>query len=353
MERPVQKPIGSDLQSLDTPALFLDSNGVANNWTTLNAKVRATGKKLRSNASVYRTPALAHSVGIKSIYVDTVSEGLCFAEAGIEDILVGRIPQYAEFGLFKSLEAQCNLSVCISSFDELRIISESREESARDIPVLFKIALDELDLGLEPNDELMEILCEGPVGFDNIETGIYFRITSCIADTRCAELFLWLEKVEKRLQELHGSEMPVVVLHNDPSESLISSRFVTEIIEDGFLFVNNRISPCQSGTMGVIASVTSHPEPHLALLDCGQKSIAIDRGLPSVLGNKKRQIERMSAEHGFLAIDSMEDRINLGEKVVLSPANAGDTFNIYDYVNVMRDERLAAVWRIESRGKYN
>ena len=353
MERPIQKPIGTNLQELDTPALFIDSLGVLNNWAILKSKVENAGKNLRSNASAYRTPALAHFVGIEAIYVDTLSEGLCFAEAGIKDILVGRIPRPDQLGLLKSLEAQCNLTVCLSSLDELKLLSQSRRESVNAISVLFRIALDQLDLGLEPNKELMDILCEDPVGSKNICKGVFFRITGCLTDPLQAGLDQWLEMLDERLGKLRETDRSIVAFHNNPSESLIFSPFVTEIIEDKFLLRDNGLSPDQSGTMGVISSVTSNPEPHLALIDCGQKAIAVDRGLPSVSGSRKRHVERMSAEHGFLIIDPQEDRVRLGERVILSPADAGDTFNIYDYVNVMNNERLSAVWRIESRGKYS
>jgi len=60
----------------------------------------------------------------------------------------------------------------------------------------------------------------------------------------------------------------------------------------------------------------------------------------------------MSAEHGWLILESESESLSLGEKIVLSPADVGDTFNLYDYVNVISDQKLSAVLKVEARGKY-
>ena len=349
-------PIGQSKWDLDTPALLIDRDKLDCNILTMAARCKENGVDWRPHTKGHKNPAIAHlciEAGAIGVTCAKLSEAEVMAAAGIKDILVGRIPRSDELGLLKSLEAQCNLTVCLSSLDELKLLSQSRRESVNAISVLFRIALDQLDLGLEPNEELMDILCEDPVGSKNICKGVFFRITGCLTDPLQAGLDQWLEMLDKRLGKLRETDRSIVAFHNNPSESLIFSPFVTEIIEDKFLLRDNGLSPDQSGTMGVISSVTSNPEPHLALIDCGQKAIAVDRGLPSVSGSRKRHVERMSAEHGFLIIDPQEDRVRLGERVILSPADAGDTFNIYDYVNVMNNERLSAVWRIESRGKYS
>ena len=60
-----------------------------------------------------------------------------------------------------------------------------------------------------------------------------------------------------------------------------------------------------------------------------------------------------SAEHGAIRLEGVSDaKVNLGDKVWLIPSDAGMCANLHDYVHVIRDGRLEAVWDIAARGAY-
>ena len=61
----------------------------------------------------------------------------------------------------------------------------------------------------------------------------------------------------------------------------------------------------------------------------------------------------MSAEHGFLLWESNESSVSLGESIILKPASISDTFNLYDYLNIVESEVLVGLMEIQCRGAYS
>lgn len=99
----------------------------------------------------------------------------------------------------------------------------------------------------------------------------------------------------------------------------------------------------------VLATVISRPEPGLALLDLGQKAITADTGWP-VADLPGARIAKQSAEHGFLELEGADPGI--GDKVWAIPHDTGNCANVYDFINIVKDGRLVAVWPVAARGHY-
>ena len=355
MERPIIKPIGSSLWDLDTPALFIDKDQIIGNWIAVKSFFLATGTKFRSNGSVFRTPAIYHMLEVTSVYVDTVSEGLVFASAGFEDITVGRIPVSDNGRLLESLISQSNLTICISSkkeFESLKNLIET-SSNANEVNILIRISLEHAQMGVEMEDidwEEVENLNSSD-GFHKI--GFIFRLPVESTQDENIAILDDLSRYFKQNDPCNNTiKHPVVAFASATTDPQISCHFITEIIEDSLILEASLNNQEGAIPVGVLSSVMSRPEPGLALIDCGQKAISTDRGVPGIAGMRDSYIEKMSAEHGFLILGPKRSSMNLGEKVVLSPSDIGDTFNLYDYVNVLSDEKLTAIWKVEARGKY-
>ena len=355
MERPIIKPIGSSLWDLDTPALFIDKDQMIENCMAVKSFFLTTGTKVRSNGSVFRTPAIYHMLEVTSVYVDTVSEGLVFASAGFEDITVGRIPVSDNGRLLESLISQSNLTICISSkkeFESLKNLIET-SSNARKVNILIRVALEHAQMGMEMEDIDWEEIEELGSSHGFNEIGFIFKLPS---ESTLDENITILNNLSRYFKENDPCnptmQHPVVAFASATNDPQVSFPFITEIIEDPLIFepsLNN-----QEGTIhfGVLSSIMSRPKVGLALVDCGQKAISTDHGVPEVGGLNTAYIKMMSAEHGWLILESESESLSLGEKIVLSPADVGDTFNLYDYVNVISDQKLSAVLKVEARGKY-
>ena len=87
MQRPIEMPIGSAVEDIDTPALLVDLG-------RLEANVEALREPVRAGAWVHGTPAIAHlqlrSELVWGIAVRGVAEAEVFAAAGCGDIRILR-----------------------------------------------------------------------------------------------------------------------------------------------------------------------------------------------------------------------------------------------------------------------
>lgn len=87
MQRPIEKPAGTPIEQLDTPALLVDAE-------RLQANVAAIESPLRAAAWIHKTPAIAHlelaSEHVVGIAVRGIAEAEIFANAGCADIRILR-----------------------------------------------------------------------------------------------------------------------------------------------------------------------------------------------------------------------------------------------------------------------
>ena len=57
---------------------------------------------------------------------------------------------------------------------------------------------------------------------------------------------------------------------------------------------------------------------------------------------------------GIMSLDeTASDQLHIGDKVWLLPREAGSSINVYDFLNVVRDGKLEAVWDVAARGRYS
>ena len=90
MQRPIQKPIGTRVEELDTPALILDLATFDANASRLSDPEQDA----RAEAWVHKTPGIARlqvaSPGVSGIAVRSIAEAEVFAAAGFDDIRILR-----------------------------------------------------------------------------------------------------------------------------------------------------------------------------------------------------------------------------------------------------------------------
>ena len=90
MQRPIEKPVGTRVDELDTPALTLDLAAFNANASRLSDPARPA----RAEAWVHKTPAIARLQvalpGVAGIAVRSVAEAETFAAAGFDDIRILR-----------------------------------------------------------------------------------------------------------------------------------------------------------------------------------------------------------------------------------------------------------------------
>ena len=87
MQRPIEKPVGTPVQAIDTPALLVD-------LPRLDASIAAVTERVRAEVWVHKTPAIGHrqiaQAAVTGVAVRSIAEAEVFAAAGFDDIRVLR-----------------------------------------------------------------------------------------------------------------------------------------------------------------------------------------------------------------------------------------------------------------------
>jgi D-serine deaminase-like pyridoxal phosphate-dependent protein len=126
---------------------------------------------------------------------------------------------------------------------------------------------------------------------------------------------------------------------------------VTEVQPGSYIWMDADYMQVQGlpyeGGLSVLTTVISRQRAGAAIVDAGQKAISQDgQGGPQVAGGALGYAP-MGDEHGRLTGDHLPA---LGDVVQLVPSHCDTTVNLHDYLHVVRDGRLEAIWRIEGRG---
>ena len=368
MERPIFKPIGTPTEQLDTPALVVDLDALDHNIETVHAFFREREAKLRPHVSAHGCPAIAHrqlaSDGTAGgVSVSTVGEAETFAQAGVSDITVANeVVSHAKIARLCALARSCRVTVAVDNPRIVRRTSEAAQAAGVTLNVLVDVHT-RLELcGVAPGEPAVELAREVSAAEGLRFAGLTTYEGAILAeddDERAAESRAAIQRLldTREMVERAGLDVDVVSAGGTHNYDVAGDMAgVTEVPAGSYALLDYRYlfrRPQLMQAARVLATVMSRPQDDRAFLDCGQKAIGLDTGLPAVEDIDGAEITRMSAEHGFLELEPRaRDGVDLGHKVWLTPREIGTTANIYDYVNAVRGGKLEAVWDISARGRY-
>lgn len=350
MERPVSKPIGQNFLELDTPALIVDRNLLKANIESMASDVMTTDVKLIPNAATHGTSAIARAqtnYNPKSpIFVDTFQQAECFFEAGFENIIIQSPPiGISKMESLRHLGESQTLTVSISNVAHLNTLKLAHGSH---ISVLIKIPNTSDSVGVKTHEDLIHIT-EELASLGHLQYAGLITNANAIdyMEQACAVLLSAAKYLDNNSI---SSDQLLVNASNLLFQKEIKniSKGITGLISGTYPFTRKP----EETACSVISTVMSTPEPGRAYVDCGQKAISIDHGVPVITNYAGAKIEKMSAEHGYVIFDSSKLQFQIGDKILLSPASYSDTFNLYDFVNIIEDDKLKSVLPTNSRGAF-
>ncbi|MEE9198524.1 MAG: alanine racemase [Dehalococcoidia bacterium] len=368
MERPIFKPVGTPVGELDTPALVVDITVLERNIETLHSFFRGRVAKVRPHIESHRCPMIAHkqlAAGgtAGGICVTTVGQAMVFAERGVTDIFVANeVVTPRKIGRLCSLARHAGITVAVDSRENVDDLSEAASSGGVTLGVVVDINTRLNRCGVEPGRpavDLAKAICKAPnLDFAGLMT-YEGPILEEDPDRLAAESRKWAQQVldTREMVEKAGMEVRVVSVGGTHNYEIVGDMDgVTEVPAGSYALMDYRYQPYRPQlrpAARVMATVTSVPEPGLAITDTGQKAIGADPGLPAVDGVAGATVDSLSAEHGNLRLEGdTGDGLDLRDKVWLVPWDIGACANLYDYIHATRDGKLEAVWDVAARGRY-
>lgn len=367
MERPILKPIGTPAEQFDTPALVVDLDALESNIEKVHSNFRRSDVKLRPYAESHRCPAIAHkqiAAGgtVGGIGVASVGEAEVFAQNGISDILVtNQVVMASKISRLCALARQSRITTAVDNQVVVNRLSEAAQDAGVTVNVVIDLNTGQERGGIAPGKPAIELArsivhanglnFSGLMSLDDDNLGNGANELAASARSRIQATL-----DTKQLLEQDGIDVCAVCVSAPHPNLGAEMSGVTEVLAGAYALMDHRHStvlPDLEQAARVLAAVTSLPEAGAAILDTGRKAMGDDFGFPTIDGNDELQIASMSAEHGKLRWDELQDAsLALGDRIWFTPMDIGACVNVYDYIQAVRKGRLEAVLSIAARGMY-
>ncbi len=341
MERPIKKDPGTHYTKLDTPSLILDLDAARNNLSLISNKLNSLKLKVRWNVNSHLTKDILSLQmkavpDAKGISVTNISQASIFSSLS-DDIIVNNVV-LSESKL--SSISELNVSPTYSSILQLNKI-----KSIYSGGLYIKIKIDS-DSDFK-SDIINYLLNE-----NYLINGIIF------------EFFKYENSKSHVVQKF---------LNNNPSTVTITDNFIaagnisiddyekldpnfTEIIIDKLPLTDIdciESNPEINESVKVLTTVLSKPDSDRIILDTGQKAINIDYGFPKVKNIESAKINSLSAEHTNVGLSEKDQSaLNIGDKVELIPSDISSIMNQFNFLSVVKDDKLISTYEITARGAY-
>jgi D-serine deaminase-like pyridoxal phosphate-dependent protein len=359
---------------VETPHVLIDGAKTMRNIEKMAAIAERNGVALRPHVKTHKIPRIARAqveAGAAGITVAKVSEAEVMADAGLEDVFIA-YPLGTDSKIRRAVELRQklkNLIIGVDSLEGARRLSAAAEDHVLEVRL-------EVDTGLRRTgiayDEAVELALEIDT-FANLDlSGIYtYRGAVLDGSPTLDREKAGLEEgdlmisLANRMRE-RGIGVRDVSLGSTPTaEYAAEVEGVTEIRPGTYVFYDRmqaRLGACslEECAATVVCTVVSRPREDLAVIDGGSKTFATDvqpgieplnlEGFGHVAGHPGATLERLTEEHGMLAVTGGHD-LKVGDTLRIIPNHVCSTVNLHDAVYLVGESGAVEEVRVAARGK--
>ncbi len=358
--------IGGGVERLPTPALVLDLETMRANIAEMARRMAPLPAALRPHAKIHKSPVIGRlqiEAGGVGLTTATVWEATAMIEAGLSSILIAnQVVGPRKVAELARLAALGEVIALVDDPGNVEAISAAAVAAGSEVGLLV-----ELDVGLHRSGvrsvadgvalaELIERLpglqLRGPFGYEGhcmLEPDRSERIRK--ARESAAELLVFADALDQK-----GLSTEIVAAGGLGTWDITGANpRITEIHAGSYVFsdaFHRNLVPGFEPALTVLATIISK-SGSMAVLDCGRKSIGIDRAPPELVGvSGAIRFEHgeyfIHEEHTAIELDPAE-QLGVGETVRLMPGYSPTTVNFYDCYFVVEDGEVIDVWPILGR----
>lgn len=367
MERPIFKPIGSSIYKIDTPALVINLNLLNHNIKTLHSFFKNQKCKVRPFVSTHMCPSIAHKQiaagNTSGISVSSLSQANLFAEYGFGDIFItNKIVSSEKIKKLCSLAKKINLAISVDSLNNIKDLSEAAKFNKLTLNVAIDINHGLGYCGVAPGSPAVELAktIESTknlrfIGLTSYENVLFFKDREELIK-KSHEHAQQILDTRERIERL-GLKIQTIMIGSTHNYDIVGKMSgVTEVPAGSYVLMDSNYIKYKeefSPAARILATVTSRPEPSIAILDTGQKTVNVDSGLPITDIMSNMSVNALHAEHTILELEGLSGQdLKLKDKVWLIPSDITLSASLNDYFRVEKNGKLEAMWNISARGRY-
>lgn len=360
--------------NLPTPAVVVLEDVLDRNIRRMAQMAAAAGVSLRPHAKTHKCLEIAKkqlTAGAVGLTVAKLGEAEVFQAVHPPSILVAcQVVGDDKAARLLRLNERLPAIAAVDSIEGARFLNQAAARAGRALPVALEIDSGLRRAGVLPGKPALalarELIQLPHLNFWGIFTHAGHAYGAASPDGVAAVACSEGEELvtTAKLLRAAGFRVPNVSAGSTPTARHVARvSGITEIRPGNYVFydaiqVALGVATEQDCALRVIATVISRPAPDRAVIDCGSKTLALDRGAHGtgaltgygrVLGGHGRVLERLSEEHGVLRLHPA-DPLAVGDRLELIPNHACVVANLTDYLMVAAGGRPVTSWRVAARG---
>ncbi len=361
------KAIFPAVERLPTPTLLVDRDRCARNIAAMQSACDAHGVELWPHIKTHKMIEVAMmqlAAGAKGLVCAKISEATAILPSGVRRLFLAHSlvdPRQAprlkilsealdELILACTSEAQAGALVGVLDAADLKlpvmigIDTGAGREGVRDEEAAIRLAA---FIATQPRMELKGLYThEGHV--NSAPRGE----TDPVIQSAHDKILSMRDRIDPSLVVWPGSSVSAMRMAELPGIDAI--RPGTYVFGDLSLSIRHPAMDWDSQALTVLATVVDLPEPGLALLDAGSKTLSGDKTADGISASffdrRDIHVTKCSEEHGWTT-GKQVGRLEIGERVRLVPAHVCTCVNMHDEVTVISGEKVVDTWKVAARGK--
>jgi D-serine deaminase-like pyridoxal phosphate-dependent protein len=352
--------IGQPVDAVPTPALTVEIDVVRRNVGEMARRMRALPAALRPHAKIHKSPAFGRmqvEAGAIGLTTATVWEASAMVADGLDRILVcNQVVGPIKAAELARIAGRADVTVNVESAHSVDELGAAARSAGSEIGALV-----ELDVGLrrcgvrtvEGAAELAErvertdgLRLRGAFGYEGhcmLEPDRELRVEK--AKAAIAELLELVDELDRR-----GLSTEIVGAGGLGTWDITgANERITEIHAGSYIFMDafhNRLVEGFDPALTVLSTVISR-DGDVAVLDCGRKSLGLDRALPELVSvpgeiRVEHGEHSLHEEHTSVLLHDGGDA-QVGATVRVMPGYAPTTVNLFGCYLVVSDDRIVDV----------
>ncbi|MDG2197694.1 MAG: D-TA family PLP-dependent enzyme [SAR324 cluster bacterium] len=344
---------------VDTPAVLIDLEKVSANLLRVQGYADAHGLTLRPHIKTHKLHRFANlqvEFGACGITCQKVGEAESMSAGGIQDILITyNLVGEAKLERLAKLHESIQVGVVTDNETVAQGYANKFQNPKHRLRVLVECDTGAGRCGVQTPEEALKL-----ARFIAGQPGLHFLgLMTYPPRNRVAEVDQWLEVARKLLTENHLAPEVISSGGTPNYYQAAEVKAVTEHRPGTYIYCDRMMASYGFGTLDdcaltVLATVVSRPTENRAVVDTGSKSLGSDRcdapGMGHLVEYPDAIITTLNEEHGTIDLSACANKPAIGEKVRIIPNHVCLVSNLFDQVNLIRQNQLEATVPVNARG---
>lgn len=358
--------IGRSIDDLDTPVVLVDLDVFERNATRIHRELTDHNVAWRPHSKAHKSPFLARlqlAIGAIGVTCAKLGEAEVMVAEGITDVLVANmLGSPSKWRRAAELQHRARLTICVDDLQHVQWASAAATAAGTVIPVLIEVDVGMHRVGVRSTAQAVE-LADRIAGAPGVElAGVMGYEGHLPAVWPAAEKVAACRQALKALTDaadgIRAAGHEVDTVSSGGTATFQSSFGVSGLTESqaggGCLMDRFYAETCHIDldfALTSVATTVSAPEPGVAIVDAGFKSLGSLAGmLPAlVLDRPGVELARVSAEHGILSTADVALRV--GDRIRMVPPYSDAMLLLHEQMIGHRNNVVTDVIPVAGRGK--